>query len=606
MRQKLFWLHLLAMSLVVSCSERPVQNVTTGWQVRQADPAGWTQSPSADQAGWRNYQVHDSVFDPFADEGENGAEASSNQPRRFWLRVRLPASRAAEPALFPHDVAELEAIYLNNQLIRDYRNTALGADHWPVVRLPDDAGTLLLLCRDPGDAPEGILGGVYFGEFQALQSRFILGDLDSLVLGTFFLIAAIFLACLVVFRSGATLLWSASYFMLVSALQCLAVSDLLQYVSGLGAAFLEIRQHVEIFFVSGILLLLDQLLDQKDARFRPIRYLWVASLLFGAFGVLGIFTGLSMGFARFPVYIGLMAVIAVYTVRQTIRGDLEARMFLVGFLGMVLMLLNDILKFTRIFPDTIYLMMWGIFFFAMTMAFILVRRFFLAQTRLAERATELQRLNIAYERFVPRDFMRELGKESILDVALGDQSEKMMTILFADIRDFTSISENMNPRENFAFINAYLGAVSPIIRRHGGFIDKYIGDAIMALFPAHPDAALECAREMLQVVSQLNRSGVLKESVRIGIGIHTGTLMLGTVGETERMEGTVISDSVNLAARLESLTRSLPADILISEATLSLLRQPGRFATQSFGEARVKGKDEVVRIFGLVGLPVEE
>ena len=128
----------------------------------------------------------------------------------------------------------------------------------------------------------------------------------------------------------------------------------------------------------------------------------------------------------------------------------------------------------------------------------------------------------------------------------------------------------------------------------------------MALFPAHPDAALECAREMLQVVSQLNRSGVLKESVRIGIGIHTGTLMLGTVGETERMEGTVISDSVNLAARLESLTRSLPADILISEATLSLLRQPGRFATQSFGEARVKGKDEVVRIFGLVGLPVEE
>lgn len=95
----------------------------------------------------------------------------------------------------------------------------------------------------------------------------------------------------------------------------------------------------------------------------------------------------------------------------------------------------------------------------------------------------LSKINIAYARFVPREFLRFLEKESIVDVKLGDQVQKEMTVLFSDIRSFTSLSESMSPKENFNFLNSYLKRVGPVIRNHNGFIDKYIGDAIMALFP---------------------------------------------------------------------------------------------------------------------------
>ncbi|MCZ0904476.1 response regulator, partial [Microcoleus sp. HI-ES] len=108
----------------------------------------------------------------------------------------------------------------------------------------------------------------------------------------------------------------------------------------------------------------------------------------------------------------------------------------------------------------------------------------------------LAKINAAYGRFVPHDFLRFLGHESIVDVRLGDQIQKEMTVLFSDIRSFTTISEAMTPQENFNFINSYLSRVSPVIRAHQGFIDKYIGDAIMALFPESADDAVRAAVEM--------------------------------------------------------------------------------------------------------------
>jgi class 3 adenylate cyclase len=104
----------------------------------------------------------------------------------------------------------------------------------------------------------------------------------------------------------------------------------------------------------------------------------------------------------------------------------------------------------------------------------------------------------AYGRFVPREFLNLLGIEDIRKVELGQQVERKMTILFADIRDFTALSESMSPQENFNFLNSYLVHMEPVITAHGGFIDKYIGDAIMALFPDSPDAALRCSQVMLE------------------------------------------------------------------------------------------------------------
>jgi class 3 adenylate cyclase len=131
-----------------------------------------------------------------------------------------------------------------------------------------------------------------------------------------------------------------------------------------------------------------------------------------------------------------------------------------------------------------------------------------------------------------------------------------MSILFSDIRSFTTLSESMMPDENFAFINAYLERMGPVIRDHNGFIDKYIGDAIMALFK-NADDALRAGLAMLDTLDQFNagRRAAGQQPIAIGIGINTGSLMLGTIGERHRMDGTVISDAVNLAARVESLTK---------------------------------------------------
>ena len=204
----------------------------------------------------------------------------------------------------------------------------------------------------------------------------------------------------------------------------------------------------------------------------------------------------------------------------------------------------------------------------------------------------------AASRFVPRDFLDFLGK-SIIDVELGDQVRKEMTIMFSDIRSFTTMSEKMSPQENFNFINDYLGKVSPAIRNQGGIIDKYIGDAIMALLPQQSaEAALQAAIEMQREVSIYNEHRLKNgyQPIAIGVGLHTGILRLGTIGEPERMETTVISDAVNLASRLEGLTKLYGAGILISGETLFKL-PPSKYSYRWLGQVKVKGRDESVSVF---------
>lgn len=208
-------------------------------------------------------------------------------------------------------------------------------------------------------------------------------------------------------------------------------------------------------------------------------------------------------------------------------------------------------------------------------------------------------LTSAYSRFVPREILHLLGKETIIDVALGDQIQQEMTVLFSDIRSFTTLSELLSPQENFNFINSYLSRVSPIIRKQRGYIDKYIGDAIMALFPEHPDDAIQASIEIQQevVIYNEHRAKQGYMPIEIGIGLHTGNVMLGTVGEEERMEGTVISDAVNLASRMEGLTKIYGAPVVVSENMLFKLSNITQYRFRFLDKVKVKGKKEPVSVF---------
>jgi len=210
----------------------------------------------------------------------------------------------------------------------------------------------------------------------------------------------------------------------------------------------------------------------------------------------------------------------------------------------------------------------------------------------------LANLNQAFTRFVPHEFLGFLQKDEISDVVLGDHTQKELTILFSDIRDFTSISEQLSPEEIFQFLNRYLSTMGPIVREHNGFIDKYIGDAIMALF-TQPDHAILAALDMLKKLDVLNQdaeNNILSQDIKIGVGLNTGHLMLGTVGEADRMESTVISDAVNVAARIETLTKSYKTPLLISSSTWQRVKKKELFHVRRIDHVKVKGKLQVTTI----------
>jgi class 3 adenylate cyclase/FixJ family two-component response regulator len=205
----------------------------------------------------------------------------------------------------------------------------------------------------------------------------------------------------------------------------------------------------------------------------------------------------------------------------------------------------------------------------------------------------------ATSRFVPNEFLAFLGCDSIVDVKLGKAVELEMSVLFSDIRDFTTLSEQMTPTENFKFINSYLSRMEPLIVENQGFIDKYIGDAIMALFSEGADDAVKAGIAMLQTLAEYNRdrASVGYVPLQIGVGINTGSLILGIVGGKSRMDGTVISDAVNLASRIESLTKNYEVSLLITQQTFDRLTNPGDYAIRVIDKVQVKGKSEWVTVY---------
>jgi class 3 adenylate cyclase len=216
------------------------------------------------------------------------------------------------------------------------------------------------------------------------------------------------------------------------------------------------------------------------------------------------------------------------------------------------------------------------------------------------------KLTKAYQRFVPLQLLKNLGKKSIVDVSLGDQVNVKMTILFSDIRSFTSISESMTPKENFEFLNNYLSEMSPIIRDNNGYIDKFMGDGIMALFKNSANDAVNAAIKMQRYLCQYNIKAETngQHIIKIGIGINTGQMMLGTLGETNRMEGSVISDSVNLASRLESVNKIYKTDIIISEETIKNLDK-NLFNSRLIDIVTVKGKNKPIKIYEIFDAEID-
>jgi adenylate cyclase len=198
--------------------------------------------------------------------------------------------------------------------------------------------------------------------------------------------------------------------------------------------------------------------------------------------------------------------------------------------------------------------------------------------------------------------------EDLMNKKIGvGGANKEVTVFFSDIRGFTHFSESRTPEEVVEMLNEYFGVMVRIIQQNHGIVDKFIGDAIMAVWGAPKGTArdsfntIKASLEMRKGLDELNRKRISKglPPIMIGMGVHTGRAISGTIGSDERMEYTVIGDAVNMASRIEASTKAFGADLLISETTARIVE--GEFALELAGAAEVKGKSQPLKLFKVIG-----
>lgn len=279
-------------------------------------------------------------------------------------------------------------------------------------------------------------------------------------------------------------------------------------------------------------------------------------------------------------------------------GDRVPLLTLVGLVVGAFVVIYELLMVQRVVAY-VHIGKYGIVIFAvfqaMTIAIYNQRARYAAEVL----AARLELQSIAARRFVPHSFLELLGKESLVEIQLGDHTQRNMSILFSDIRSFTVLSESMAPRDNFTFINEYLSYMDVVVQENKGFIDKYIGDAVMALFDGDSENAVKAGKGMLRALRIFNqrRQEQGMPPIRIGVGINSGEVMLGTIGGRYRMDGTVISDAVNLASRIEGMTKVYGVPLLITEHTYKNLSDPESFCIREIDCVVVKGKQIPVTVY---------
>lgn len=216
-----------------------------------------------------------------------------------------------------------------------------------------------------------------------------------------------------------------------------------------------------------------------------------------------------------------------------------------------------------------------------------------------DREEAIREIHEVSQKFVPSEFLESLGKDNITEVRLGDLVEREVTVVFADIREFTTVSEGMNPKENFLFVNSFNNKMGPIIRKNNGFILQYLGDGFMALFPKGSQNAVRASVEMQKALQEYNKERQTKnrEPIKVGVGMQNGKLIMGITGDIKRLDPAIISDTVNTAARVEGLSKHYGTSILLTKECKDNLTNPEEFDFRYLGPVQVKGKQNSIDLY---------
>lgn len=186
-----------------------------------------------------------------------------------------------------------------------------------------------------------------------------------------------------------------------------------------------------------------------------------------------------------------------------------------------------------------------------------------------------------------------------MDLHRGDMVEQNVHVMFSDIRDYTSLAEDMTPSENFKFVNKLAGKVGPIVKTNHGMINQYLGDTIMMLFLQKADDGVQAGIDILHMIEDFNQKRIQKnrKPIHIGVGLHSGPLMMGIIGDSMRTDAAVISDTVNTASRMEGLTKHFNVNFILSGDTLQKINDRERFNLRHLGKVQAKGKQQSIDVY---------
>ncbi|MCI3920945.1 HAMP domain-containing protein [Paenibacillus sp. TRM 82003] len=213
---------------------------------------------------------------------------------------------------------------------------------------------------------------------------------------------------------------------------------------------------------------------------------------------------------------------------------------------------------------------------------------------------EVTGLSESYFRFVPQQFLNVLGKGNMTQVRLGDQVHRRMTLLVCNMREFSEFSRELSPEDNFRFINSFLKVFGPVVRQFGGFTSRYLGPGLLAMFPEDPGDALKAAvkmRSTLETYNEYRQAGSGYRPIDVGIAVHIGDVMIGIIGEEQRMEGSVVSDHVHVATELEKASAKLGASVLLTDEALAACKKNIRLSYRRLGAIQLYGEKRTMELY---------
>jgi adenylate cyclase len=228
-------------------------------------------------------------------------------------------------------------------------------------------------------------------------------------------------------------------------------------------------------------------------------------------------------------------------------------------------------------------------------------RFNMMASSIRQYIQEVTKLSNSYFRFVPQQFLKVLGKTNMTQISLGEQTNRRMTILVCNMRDFSEFSNKLTTEENFKFINSYLKVFGPIIRDYGGFTSRYLGPGMLSMFPNDPGEALKAAIKLRSILESynVNRQNTGYEPIEIGIAVHTADVMIGIIGEEQRMEGSVVSTHVELTLDLEKLSTKLGVNVLLTDDALRSMRKHPQGHYRRLGAFQLEGEPRTIELYDL-------